>query len=310
MLAAFRTLYSFSKFTGSRGPACASRRSNPFRHGATDAQGAAVPNAKVSASNNATNVSTSTTANSVGAYTIPNLIPGDYEASAEAPGFSKTVSKVTLTVGGKQEMNFAMTVGQVTQTVEVTGAAPQVELASSTISGVVESTQIVELPLNGRDWAALAQLQPGVAQVRTQEVVTQPGGDLRGLGTQMTVDGNRPTQNVYRLNGIIINDYSNAGPGNVLGANMGVDAIQEFSVLTTNYSGEYGYTSGGVINAVMKSGTDQFHGDAYEFLAQQRPGRRQLFPGPQRSTQRGVPPQSVRSIVRRSHQEGQDFHLR
>ncbi len=62
----------------------------------------------------------------------------------------------------------------------------------------------------------------------------------------MTVDGNRPTQNVYRLNGIIINDYSNAGPGNVLGANMGVDAIQEFSVLTTNYSGEYGYTSGGV----------------------------------------------------------------
>ncbi len=117
----------------------------------TDAQGAAVPNAKVSALNNATNVSTSTTANSVGAYTIPNLIPGDYEASAEAPGFSKTVSKVTLTVGSKQEMNFAMTVGQVTQTVEVTGAAPQVELASSTISGVVESTQIVELPLNSHD---------------------------------------------------------------------------------------------------------------------------------------------------------------
>jgi hypothetical protein len=231
-----------------------------------DAQGGAVPNAKVTATNIATNVATATTSNAVGAYTISNLNPGDYQVSAEASGFSKTVSKVTLTVGAKQEMNFSMTVGQVTQTVEVTGAAPQVELASSTISGVVESTQIVELPLNGRDWAALAQLQPGVEQVRTQEVVTQPGGDLRGLGTQMSVDGNRPTQNVYRLNGVIINDYSNAGPGNVLGANMGVDAIQEFSVLTTNYSGEYGYTSGGVINAVMKSGTNQFHGDAYEFL--------------------------------------------
>jgi hypothetical protein len=232
----------------------------------TDAQGAAVPNAKVTATNAATNLSVSTDANGVGAYTIPNLNPGDYQVSAEASGFNKVVSKVTLTVGAKQEMNFALQVGQVTQTVEVTGAAPQVELASSTISGVVESDQIVQLPLNGRDWASLAQLQPGVAQVRTQEVVTQPGGDLRGLGTQMSIDGNRPTQNVYRLNGVIINDYSNAGPGNVLGANMGVDAVQEFSVLTTNYSAEYGYTSGGVINAVSKSGTNQFHGNAYEFL--------------------------------------------
>src|SRR5215469_16794769 len=128
----------------------------------TDAQGAAVPNAKVTAVNSATNVSTATTANGVGAYTIPNLNPGDYQVSAEASGFNKAVSKVSLTVGAKQEMNFALQVGQVTQTVEVTGAAPQVELASSTISGVVESTQIVELPLNGRDWASLAQLQPGV----------------------------------------------------------------------------------------------------------------------------------------------------
>ena len=82
----------------------------------------------------------------------------------------------------------------------------------------------------------------------------------------MTIDGNRPTQNVYRLNGVIVNDYSNAGPGNVLGASLGVDAIQEFSVLTANYSAEYGFTSGGVINAVTKSGTNQFHGSVYEFF--------------------------------------------
>ncbi|HKV37577.1 MAG TPA: carboxypeptidase regulatory-like domain-containing protein [Blastocatellia bacterium] len=233
---------------------------------ATDAQGAAVPNAKITALNTATNVSTQTTTNAVGAYSITNLNPGDYQVSAESAGFSKTVSTVTLTVGAKQELNFSMQVGQVQQTVEVTSAAPQVQLASSTIGGVVESTQIVQLPLNGRDWASLAQLQPGVASVRTQEVVTQPGGDLRGLGTQMTVDGNRPTQNVYRLNGVIVNDYSNAGPGNVLGGNLGVDAVQEFSVLTTNYSAEYGFTSGGVINAVTKSGTNQFHGSAFEFL--------------------------------------------
>ena len=82
----------------------------------------------------------------------------------------------------------------------------------------------------------------------------------------MTVDGNRPQQNAYRLNGVIVNDYSNAGPGNVLGANMGVDAIQEFSVLTSNYSAEYGFTSGGVINAITKSGTNTLHGSAYEFV--------------------------------------------
>ena len=82
----------------------------------------------------------------------------------------------------------------------------------------------------------------------------------------MTIDGNRPTQNVYRLNGIVVNDYSNAGPGNVLGASVGVDAIQEFSVLTANYSAEYGFTSGGVINAITKSGTNTFHGSVYEFI--------------------------------------------
>src|SRR6202022_3050249 len=120
--------------------------------------------------------------------------------------------------------------------------------------------------LNGRDWAQLATLQPGVAQVRPHEAVDAPGGETRGLGMQMTVDGNRPQQNAYRLNGIIVNDYSNAGPGNVLGANMGVDAIQEFSVLTSNYSAEYGYTSGGVVNAITKSGTNQLHGSAFEFL--------------------------------------------
>jgi hypothetical protein len=231
-----------------------------------DTQGAAIPSAKITATNVATHVSTSTTANGVGAYTITNLVPGDYTVTASAPGFSQTQATVTLTVGATQLMNLTLKVGQVVQVVRVGSAAPQVNLTSPTISATVNQHSIVELPLNGRDWAALAALQPGVASVRTQEVVTQPGGDLRGLGTQMTIGGNRPTQNVYRLNGIIINDYSNAAPGNVLGANVGVDAIQEFSVLTTNYSAQYGYTSGGVINAVTKSGTNQFHGDVYEFL--------------------------------------------
>jgi carboxypeptidase family protein/TonB-dependent receptor-like protein len=232
----------------------------------TDPGGGAIPNAKVSAKNLATDLSTSTTTNATGAYSIANLNPADYEVSSSAPGFSTAVTKVTLTVGAKQEVNLALKVGQVTQVVEITGAAPSVETTNSTLSAEVNSTTVNELPLNGRDWASLAALQPGVAGVRTQEVITQVGAIGRGLGSQLSIDGNRPTQNSYRLNGIFINDYSNAGPGNVLGANLGVDAIQEFSVITSNYSAEYGYTSGGIVNAVTKSGTNQFHGSTFEFI--------------------------------------------
>jgi hypothetical protein len=170
---------------------------------------------------------------------------------------------VTLTVGQKQELNLALKVGQVQQVVEVTGVAPQVELTNSTVSGNVEGTEVRELPLNGRDWASLATLQPGVASVRTHGLGTQAS---RGLGLHMTISGGRPTQNSYRLDGALVNDYSNAGPGSVLGQNLGVDAIQEFTVLTSNYSAEYGFTSGGVINAITRSGTNTFHGSAFDFV--------------------------------------------
>jgi len=232
----------------------------------TDAQGGAVAGAKVSAKNSATGITSETTTNSTGNYNLVNLKPAEYEVSVTATGFNTSTTKVTLTVGAIQELSLALKVGEMSQLVEVTGAAPVIETENATLSGNVQSAQIVELPLNGRDWTSLAVLEPGVVQVRPHEQVTQPGGNLRGLGNQMTIDGNRPTQNVYRLNGVIVNDYSNAGPGNVLGASLGVDAIQEFTVLTANYSAEYGFTSGGVINAITKSGTNQFHGSAYEFF--------------------------------------------
>jgi hypothetical protein len=232
----------------------------------SDAQGGAVVNAKVTVKNGATGITTETATNSSGAYNIVNLLPGEYQVSISAAGFKTSTSKVTLVVGTNQQLSLSLAVGEITQSVEVTGAAPTVETTNATLSGNIQSEQILELPLNGRDWASLATLEPGVASVRPHESVDQPGGNLRGLGAQLTIDGNRPTQNVYRLNGVIVNDYSNAGPGNVLGASVGVDAIQEFSVLTANYSAEYGFTSGGVINAVTKSGTNQFHGSLYEFL--------------------------------------------
>jgi carboxypeptidase family protein len=229
----------------------------------TDPQGAVVPNSKVSVRNIDTDILTDTMTNADGAYTVPNLKPADYDVSVSAPGFNTTVAKVTLTVGAKQELNISITVGNTQQEIRVTAAAPTVELESSTISGDVEGTEVRELPLNGRDWASLATLQPSVAEVRMHPTGTQSS---RGLGLQLTVSGSRPTQNVYRVDGGIVNDYSNAGPGSVLGQNLGVDAIDEFTVLTSNYSAEYGFTAGGVINAVTRSGTNTFHGSAFDFF--------------------------------------------
>src|SRR5207245_6937143 len=116
-----------------------------------------------------------------------------------------------------------------------------------------------------------------------------PRGSTRGLGMQLVINGARPQQNVYRLNGVVVNDYSNAGPGSVLGGNAGVDAVQEFSVLTNSYSAEYGFTSGGVINAITRSGTNTFHGSVYEFVRNSAFDSKDRFENPSPQNLTGVP---------------------
>src|SRR5437879_4592650 len=203
-----------------------------------------------------------------GFYLAPNLLAGNYEVTASAAGFSTvTQPNIGLAVGAQQQLNISMKVGETAQVIEVTVSAPMVQVTSSTISAQVEATTVRELPLNGRDWASLATLSPGVNAIETQ--MPFENGAVRGnrgFGAQLTISGGRPTQNNYRLDGLSINDYGNGGPGSVIGVSLGVDAIQEFSVLTGNYSAEYGRTSGGVVNAISKSGTNAFHGDLYEFL--------------------------------------------
>jgi Carboxypeptidase regulatory-like domain len=233
----------------------------------TDSSSAVIPKAQISIKNVATDVTRSTETSTAGFYTAPDLSPGKYAVSVTAPGFNTAVrTNITLTVGAQQVLDFTMQVGQVSQTVEVTEEAPSIDLASSTISGSVDQRSVVELPLNGRSWSDLATLQPGVQSIHAMADVSSPDRIGRGLGTQLSISGGRPQQNNYEINGISMNDYTNGGPGSMLGGNLGVDAIQEFSVLTTNYSTEFGRTSGGVISAVTKSGTNTFHGSAYEFL--------------------------------------------
>jgi hypothetical protein len=247
----------------------------------TDTSGAVIPNAKLSIANTATRVTRSVTTDTAGFYSVPNLLPGTYDVSTSAPGFSTQVQTgIALTVGAQQLLNVSLQVGQVTQKVQVTGAAPAVQLANSTLSDEINSTTIRELPLNGRDWTQLANFEPGIVAVRTQ-IATANGGTssrgTKGYGNQVSDAGHRPTENNYRVNGISVVDFANGSPGSVTGAALGVDAIQEFSVLTSNYDAEYGRTSGGVFNAITKSGANAFHGDAYWFLRDRALDARNFF---------------------------------
>jgi hypothetical protein len=232
----------------------------------TDASGAVVAGAQISIRNTATGITTEATTDSAGYYTVPNLSAGPYEVKVSAKGFSTAVSTITLAVGAQPTLNIPLKVGETSTTVQVTEAAPLIDLTSSTLTGQVESQTVLDLPLNGRDWTQLATLHPGVALIEEQMDYSTSARGNRGFGAELTVSGQRTTTNNYRLDGISVNDYANSGPGNVIGAALGVDAIQEFSVLTGGFSAEYGKASGGVINAITKSGTNSFHGDAYEFL--------------------------------------------
>ena len=244
-----------------------------------DSSGGVIPSASISAKNAATGVTREASSNSDGFYTIPNLLPGTYDVTFVAQGFKTEVRRgITLNVGAAQVLNLAMQVGTTTETVQVTTEAPAIELASSDISAVVSATTVRELPLNGRSWTDLATLQPGVDTIYTQPSFAS-GSDRgnRGFGQQLTISGARPQQNNYRLDGVSLNDYANGAPGSVLGGNLGVDAIREFSVLTSNYSAEYGKTSGGVVNAITRSGTNELHGGVYEFLRNSRLDARNFF---------------------------------
>ncbi len=245
----------------------------------SDSSGKVVPGTQVVIKNVATGVITEVTTNSDGFYTAANLLPGEYTVTVSAKGFTiEERTGISLTVGAQQVFNLSLKVGTTKEVMVVTDEAPAVQLNSSDISAVVNATTVRELPLNGRSWTDLAQLQPGVNAIQTQPTFAQ-GTDRgnRGFGQQLTISGARPQQNNYRLDGVSLNDYANGAPGSVLGGSLGVDAIQEFSVLTANYSAEYGKTSGGVVNAITRSGTNQIHGSIYEFLRNSRLDARNYF---------------------------------
>jgi hypothetical protein len=233
-----------------------------------DVSGAVVPNATVDIENPATGVKRAVITDKVGLYVAPNLLPGEYQVTVSAAGFETQVdSGIVLTVGAQQVLNVKMQVGTITSKVQVNAQESTIELASSGLDALVNSQTVRQLPLNGRSWTDLAILEPGVISSAAQQDNISGGSGLgsRGFGNEMSISGARPQWNNYRLDGVSLNDYSNTS-GSVLGGNLGVDATQEFSVLTSNFPAEYGMSAGGVVNAITRSGTNQFHGAVYEFL--------------------------------------------
>jgi carboxypeptidase family protein/TonB-dependent receptor-like protein len=247
-----------------------------------DESGAVILNASVSVKNKETGETRDVTSDSAGFYSVPNLLPGNYEIAASAQGFSTQLQTgIILAVGTTRLLNISLRVGQVNQRVQVTAENSDVQLATSTVSGEVTGTTVRDLPLNGRDWTQLATLQAGVTALRAQASSNSSSNrGNRGFGNELSDSGHSPYENNYRVNGFSINDYSNGSPGSVLGVQLGVDGIQEFSVLSNNYSAEYGRASGAVINSITRSGTNGFHGSAYWFLRDEGLDARNFFDGP------------------------------
>src|SRR2546425_1689865 len=206
-----------------------------------------------------------------------DLLPGSYEMTATALGFTTQVrTDITVNLGARPVLNVVMQAGDSNLVVRVSVSENPVDPASSVTGGNVSSSTVLDSPLNGRDWTQLATLQAGVTGVQTG--TAEGGGNMeRGFGAALSISGARPDQNNYRLDGVSINDYSNGAPGSVLGDNLGVDAVQQFSVLGSNYPAQFGRTTGGVINAITRSGTNAFHGSVYEFLRNSALDARNFF---------------------------------
>ncbi|MBV9768953.1 MAG: TonB-dependent receptor, partial [Bryobacterales bacterium] len=227
----------------------------------TDSSNAVIPDATIQARNIQSGITETTSTDTQGRYRLPDLSIGDYEVQASKAGFQNFVrSGITLAVGGQNVLDFVLRVGQAQETVTVEAQVSQVDTQSTAVGALVEQTQMRELPLNGRNFGQLITLAPGVQSTPAF------GGSFYGKTENFSIAGSRPEGTGYLLDDVDIAGFWNHGTGSgALGTQLGVDAIAEFQTLTNTYSAQFG-GNGAVINAVTKSGSNSFHGSAYEFL--------------------------------------------
>jgi hypothetical protein len=226
----------------------------------TDQSGGAIPGASVTLRNVETGISRTTSTGANGRYEAPNLPLGNYEVSVTLAGFQTSVrAGIELTAGRNAVVDHVMQVGEVTQTVTVTGEVTFVETTTSTVSQLVSEQKVEELPLSGRDLTQLTYLQEGVLRVPQRTSDSDP---LGGAGSKLSVSGARSTQNLYLLDGVPNGDLS-GNPQGVSGSYVGAETVKEFQIVTNNYSAEYKSVAGAIVSAITKSGTNTFHGSGF-----------------------------------------------
>jgi len=242
-----------------------------------DTTGAVVTNATVTATETDTGIRSATKSNAAGNYVITPLKIGRYSVSVEAAGFRpETHQGIVLDVQQNLRVDFALHVGTVAQTADVSGAPPLVDTETAALGNVIVAQQVEELPLNGRRYTDLAELTSGVAKV-TEGPVNGGSTPTNGnAGGSFAVNGTRGAQNDFILDGVdnVSNDNADVA---ILSS---VDAIAEFKIQTSNYSPEFGRSGGAVINATTKSGTNNFHGSVWEFLRNDALDARGFFESP------------------------------
>ena len=227
-----------------------------------DSSGAVVPKATVVATSQDTQLTRSATANESGNYVISDLPIGFYNITASAPGFKKyTIDHVEVTVGQQPTVNITLEVGNVSESVTVQAQAVLVQTTSGEVSNLITGTQASQIQLNGRNFPELLQLLPGVST--TYSSAFSLFGGYGVSNSSQSINGARTDVYSWNLDGA--DNKDNGGGGNNF-ININPDAIAEFRVLTANYSAEYGYSAGAVVNIAVKSGTTQFHGLTYEYF--------------------------------------------
>src|SRR5579875_99452 len=250
----------------------------------TDVTGAVLAGAAVSVRNVGTGVTQNVVSDEQGRYRAADLQIGQYELQASRAGFQTVVhTDITLNVGSQIVVDFSLPVGQAQQTVTVQGEVSVVDTQSTAVGALVESKQVRDLPLNGRNFTQLLTLAPGVTQIP----LNAPGGGstFYGNGQKYSIAGSRPSGQAYLLDDQDMTNFWNNGPGaGGLGTALGVEAIAEFQTLTNTYSSQFG-GNGAVINASSRPGTNSLHGSAYEFLRNDKLEDRNFF-----DVQSGAPP--------------------
>jgi len=231
----------------------------------TDARQASIPNAVVNVVEQTTGFSRSSTSSQSGAYSLPRLPVGSYVATAEAPGFEKSSVEFRLDVEQSREIDFTLAVHGVATSVDITATAVQVNTTNGMVGGLVEGRQVSNLPLNGRDIQNLMLMQPGQVPENNSSI---------NFNINTAGNGNRGTTGSSFLDGMDVSD-NELGGGQF--GNFNLDAISEFRVLQNNYSAEYGRGSGTIVSVVSKTGTNQLHGSAFEFLRNDKLDARNFF---------------------------------